>query len=202
MLYKTSDRLAEKLLTLPESGMGYQIIKTKSFTGSKQYIFFNGIVGSDFGYPGSFSNYELKAIDFDIDISNLVIDKTRGAIDSSFETTNGSEIQKFVRLSAFENDFRVDTESGRLLPGSFTTDLEDFLTMTIPFNNFDPIAYYSLPNPLPIKWLFYFKSIAGDTFQRGTVQPAFGQNGGGREYYFKNGTSEKSLISVNPFGYS
>lgn len=202
MLYKTSDRLAEKLFSMPESGMAYQVIETKSYSGPKQYIFFNGIIGSDFGDLASFSTYQTKTIDLDIDISNLVLNRSIGAIDSPPDITNGSDIQKFVRISAFENDFRVDQESGRLLPGSFTTDLEDFLTMTFPFNNYDPIAYYSLPNPLPIKWLFYFKSIAGDTFQRGTVQPAFGKQGGGREYFFKNGTSEKSLISVNPFRYS
>jgi hypothetical protein len=199
MIYKCSDRLEEKLLSLPESGMGYQIIKTKSYSVFKQYIFLNGVVGYDYPVPSDFMYSKAKSIDLDPDISNLVLDKTTGAVDSTIETANGSDIQKFVRLYAFENDFRVDRESGRLLPGSFTFDLNDFMTFTFPLNNYDPLDYYSLPNPFTIKWLFYFKSISGDTFQRGTVQPSFGKKGGGKEYFFSNGTFKNSLISVNVF---
>lgn len=199
MFYKSSDRLVEKLLVLPESGMGYQIVNTKTPTINKRYVFLNGIFGFDIGVSANFRYKEATTIDLDIDISNLVLSGSVGAIDSAVENASGSDTQKFVRLSAFENDFRVDRETGRLLPGSFTTDFEDFMTMTFPINDYDPLDYYSLPNSLPIKWLFYFRSIHGDTFQRGIVQPAFGKNGGGKEYFFEHGTSKNSLISAASF---
>jgi len=99
-------------------------------------------------------------------------------------------------MTAFKNDFRVDRIHGRLLPGSFCTDLPDFLTLKI--NGYLPTHYYSLPNDYKVSWMFYFRSILRDTFKKGIVQPAFEKQGGGVEYFFENGTSNGSLISVNP----
>lgn len=196
MIYKSSDRLVERLLSLPETGMGFQIIQTKTSSGIKKYAFFNSLFGYDLDDFRPYLSKEARWIDFDIDLSNLIHNPKLGAVDGKIDSASGSDIQKFIRLSAFENDLRIDRELGRLLPGSFSTDLEDFLTMDI--NHFHPNQYYSLPNDMSICWMFYFRSISGDSFQKGTVQPAFGKQGGGREYFFENGTSKGSLISVNP----
>lgn len=197
MSYKSSDRLIERLLALPETGMGFQVIQTKSSKGVKKYLFINSIVGYEVEDNRPLLYKEAKSLDIEIDLSNLVVNASHGALEGRKQETSGSEIEKFVRLSAFENDFRVDRNNGRLLPGSFCTDLEDLLTLKV--NRYIPNNYYCLPNEYQVGWMFYIKSIHGDSYQKGIVQPAFGKQGGGVEYFFENGTSNDTLISVSPF---
>lgn len=49
MIYKSSDRLIEKLLAIPETGMGFQIIQTDTSKGLKKYVFINSVVGYELG---------------------------------------------------------------------------------------------------------------------------------------------------------
>lgn len=93
----------------------------------------------------------------------------------------------FVRLSAFDDDKRVDKINNRLRPGSFTTTFRDYETCR--GLNDDPVERYALPNNDEIKFVFYIQPVAKDTLQRGRVQPANGKRGGGKEVYFANGTA-------------
>lgn len=196
MIYKASDNLASTLVSLPETGMGYQVVELKSFASQRRIIFLNSCIGFETQDMGrSIELKEAKTADFNIDISNIVIDNEKGALEGKEETATGSALEKFVRLSAFRNDLRIDQENKCLRPGSFTTNLPDYLTLTI--NGNDPIERYALPNTLPICHLFYIGLRLGDVFQRGIVQPAFNSSGGGIEFFFKSGTSRNTLISVN-----
>jgi len=114
----------------------------------------------------------------------------RGADDNPPVPANGKDI--FVRLSAYENDRRIDIENKCLLNGTYTTTMEDYLNCKR--YNDAPIDRYALPNNEKIKWAFHVQPKSYDEYQLGTVQPANGHNGGGIEAFFKNGTSNDTYL--------
>lgn len=114
----------------------------------------------------------------------------KGAKENPKESANGVEI--FVRLSAYENDKRIDFDNKRLRPGTYTTTEQDYNECVS--TNDDPIDRYALPNDEAINWAFYVRPKTGDTLQRGIVQPAFDHEGGGIEAYFENGTSNDTYF--------
>jgi hypothetical protein len=120
----------------------------------------------------------------------------KGAIDNTAEYANGSEI--FVRLSAYEDDKRIDFVNKKLTDGTYTTTKQDYLDC-VNYGD-DPIDRYALPNNEAIKWTFYIQPKSWDTLQRGIVQPAFGHDGGGIETYFANGTSNNTYLEKRSYG--
>ena len=56
------------------------------------------------------------------------------------------------------------------------------------------VARYALPNPKPAIYVFTVRPVADTAAQRGTVQPAFGQPGGGVELRFPDGTAPRTVI--------
>jgi hypothetical protein len=120
----------------------------------------------------------------------------KGAKDNPKENANGSEV--FVRLSAYEDDKRIDFTNKRLTSGSYATTEEDYKDCVS--TNDDPVDRYALPNDESIKWAFYIKPKTNDTLQRGIVQPAFDHEGGGIEAYFENGTSNETYFKKKPYG--
>lgn len=121
---------------------------------------------------------------------------SKGAKDNPKENADGKEV--FVRLSAYENDRRIDFELKKLKPGSYTTTEIDYNECVS--TNDDPIDRYALPNDDKITWAFYIKPKTNDSLQRGIVQPAFGHEGGGIEAYFENGTSNDTYYQKKPYG--
>ena len=111
------------------------------------------------------------------------------------EVINGEEV--FVRLSAFDNDRRVDKINKCLRAGSFTTTMEDYLKCKTTSD--DPIERYALPSNDKIQHAFHIQPLKSDTLQRGTVQPANGKRGGGKEAYFDKGTSAGTFKKQTPY---
>lgn len=120
----------------------------------------------------------------------------KGATDSVKEYATGTDY--FVRISAYEDDKRIDFEKMSLKSGSFTTTLVDYNDCVSTKD--DPIDRYALPNDESIKWSFYIKPKAIDILQRGIVQPAFGHYGGGIEVYFDKGTSANTYLFKREYG--
>jgi hypothetical protein len=120
----------------------------------------------------------------------------KAANDSAKEYANGDE--EFVRLSAFEEDKRIDNVRKRLKEFSYATTRKDYLDCINYFD--DPVDRYALPNDDKIKWCFYIKPKIKDNLQRGIVQPAFGHEGGGIEGYFENGTSNETFLYKKEYG--
>lgn len=118
-----------------------------------------------------------------------------GAMDAKKEYADGKEV--FVRLSAYEDDKRIDFVNKKLKSGSYTTTLTDY--QTCKRLNDDPIDRYALPNDEDIKWAFHIQPKSYDQLQRGIVQPAFGHDGGGIEAYFENGTSNGTFLHKLPY---
>jgi hypothetical protein len=120
----------------------------------------------------------------------------KGAIDNPKEYADGEEI--FVRISAYENDKRIDFVEKRLKDGTYTTTHKDYLDCVN--TNDAPIDRYALPNDEDIEWAFYIQPKSFDQLQRGIVQPAFGHEGGGVEAYFQNGTSKNTYFDKRRYG--
>ncbi len=211
MLYKAENQLISKLIELPETGMGYQII-TANGCDKKPFIVYNTefIIDVDDNFRDYrtklFTSYaliwhKLESIDLN---SIKVFERKRNAnsyayssnhhkrhkggkaaIDSPETYANGKDT--FIRLSAFENDRRIDEANKKLRKGSYTTTLEDYSDCR-QYED-DPVDRYALPNDDKIKWVFYIKPKSGDVYQQGIVQPDYDHEGGGIEAFFKNGTS-------------
>jgi len=138
----------ETLKKIPETGMGYQIVKAKEINYTyKEIVVLNGqlaisrnalhyeniiktIIGDNF-VNALKSAKEINLI-FDVvpfikTIGSFVSEgkafEKKTAKNSISEKANGDEL--FVRLSAFEDDIRVDKENKCLLPGSYTTTVAD-----------------------------------------------------------------------------
>ncbi len=122
-------------------------------------------------------------------------DNERGAIDNPVVNADGEEV--FVRLSAFENDRRIDKVKMCLREGSYTTTMEDYLKCKI--TNADPVERYALPNNDKIQFAFYIQPLKSDTLQRGIVQTANGKRGGGKEAYFAKGTAAGTFKKQTPY---
>jgi hypothetical protein len=119
-----------------------------------------------------------------------------GAIDNPKEYANGTDY--YVRLSAYEDDKRIDFQNKKLKPGSYTTTFLDYNDCVS--TNDDPVDRYALPNDEKIKWAFFIKPKSYDTLQKGIVQPAFDHEGGGIEAYFENGTSNETYLLKKEYG--
>jgi hypothetical protein len=102
-----------------------------------------------------------------------------------------------VRLSAYENDRRIDHFNKKLLDGTYTTTEDDYLTCK-KYGD-DPVDRYALPNDEEIKWAFHVKPKNWDKYRPGIVQPANGHIGGGIEALFDNGTSVDTYFKKTPY---
>ncbi|MBI4263103.1 MAG: hypothetical protein HY657_01900 [Acidobacteria bacterium] len=103
------------------------------------------------------------------------------------ETTKTGEV--FVRFSAFQNDNRI-REDGSLRPGTYATTEEDARNVK---TGRDAVARYALSNPQPASYRFTIRPEIDTVIQKGIVQPAFEQPGGGVEVIFKDGAAPNTV---------
>lgn len=215
MYYKLSVSQENEFLDQPETGMGYQIVESFK-TGSRKpenFLVLNSEIaiemkdGSEIEDIRTIMNKGIFAVKAEASVISLtqwrvlnkmplrnsardfVIESERGAIEKSIKKANG--VDMFVRLSAFDNDRRVDKINKCLLPGSFATTDKDCHDCRV--DKDDPTERYALPNSAEIKYAFYIQPSQIDTLQIGKVQPDYGKQGGGREVYFKEGTTPGSF---------
>jgi hypothetical protein len=214
MYFKLSTSMENALLHQPETGMGYQVVeasKVGSYFPEKFLVLNSEIVVEMRGFEtedirkimnkGIFAAKSEASV---IALNRLTVlnenqfrdiirdfddENRKGAIENSTENADGEEM--FVRLSAFDNDRRVDKINKCLLPGSFATTDKDCNDCRVEKDN--PVEGYALPSNDEIKFVFYIQPMKTDTLQRGTVQPANDKRGGGKEVYFENGTSSGSF---------
>jgi hypothetical protein len=210
MYFKLSASQENELLTQPETGMGYQVVeatKAGNYTREKFLILNSEVViemnasTSDnvrkvinegvLAFKASASVIALNSISVlnEKQFRNLANESKsqneRGAIENPVVNANGDEV--FVRLSAFDNDRRIDKINKCLRAGSFTTTMEDYIICKT--TDDDPVERYALPKNDKIQFAFHIQPLKTDTLQRGTVQPANGKRGGGKEAYFAKGTA-------------
>lgn len=90
----------------------------------------------------------------------------------------------FKRFSAYRNDRRVKSDRS-LLPGTYATTEADARNVK---TGSDAVRRYALPDPAPASNVFTIRPHGGTIMQRGIVEPAYDQPGGGVEVLFADGT--------------
>ena len=220
MYFKLSRSQEIELLNQPETGMGYQIVEATidenysrekflilnsevviEMNGVEDYLTRIVINEGIFSIKAKANLITLKSIkvlnekQFPNQVNESKNEKEKGALDNPVENANGEEI--FVRLSAFDDDKRIDKINNCLRPGSFTTTEDDYILCK--YIEDDPVERYSLPNNDEIKFAFYIQPVKSDTLQRGRVQPANGKRGGGKEAYFEKGTTKGTFLKQTEY---
>lgn len=95
----------------------------------------------------------------------------------------------FRRFSAYENDNKVSATRG-LLKGTFATTAEDSKHVT---TGKEAIARYALKNKQSANKRFSINPPVSTRLQRGIVEPAHGEAGGGVEVIFVDGTPDYTV---------
>lgn len=221
MIYTVNEYVTEKLLSLPETGMGYQLVSARLLLDSyftKPYVVYNAQVFLDLDntflqskrnlseavkyQSANFSLARLRIPRLNIASDTIsLLQKNeayklvgvresgsslrlyadnqhqskgrhsggKAARDNPLQYADGKEV--FVRLSAFEDDIRIDAKNKCLKQGSFATTLNDYEDC-VHYSD-DPIDRYALPQEQQIKYAFHIQPAEKkDIFQRGIVQPA------------------------------
>ena len=219
MIRRITASQVDELLKLPESGMGYQFIEAETgiHNVKSKFLVLNAEIIIDdsslilnevktvfkSGYRLSVNmanDVQLKNIRLVENLSNYslksqVATAQTGAIHNKKEIANGYDV--FTRLSAYDDDKRIDKSNKKLLPESFTTTQTDYNYCKS--NGLNPVERYALPNDEEIKWAFHIRPRYGDILQRGIVEPANNQPGGGVEDYFENGTSNLTVLEQTAY---
>lgn len=102
------------------------------------------------------------------------------AKDAAFVYPDGKTY--YVRLSAYEDDKRIDKKNNRLLPGSYATTKADYEKYVN--DKDDPVERYALPNEEKIECAFHLLPIVKDGYRYAVVQPGFGKKGRWQRMFF------------------
>lgn len=210
---KLSESLTNKLIRLPETGMGYQIVDaTYRDYRHRDAIVLNGsliepIVGDvrqmmksllseDVQYIAKSASYTSDIIDVNLRTLPMMFksaqfDESLSA--ESASTSNSLEDEVFIRFSAFLDDKRITKDKG-LVPGTYATTFEDAEYCLD--NRINPVARYALPSTKAVKYAFRVEPPAKTELKRGTVQPANDQPGGGDEVVFVKGSPANTVTKV------
>lgn len=213
-MIKVTETIQKKLLDMPESGMGYQVVEALySDYSRKECIILNATIAEPTANRSvqeifkSISLKEANEIYTFASASKEIIDVTLKADRGIFKTSvaklseaKGAKREPqeltgkgehFVRFSPFEDDKRIDKVNKKALPGTYATTKEDAeycLNAKI-----DPVSRYALPRILPVKYAFDIKPWENTIIQRGIVEPANNQPGGGEEVLFPKGTDNNTV---------
>jgi hypothetical protein len=223
MIYKASFQLTLKLLELPESGMGYQIINTirNGNFHPEIFIVYNSELVVDSDHIFTWLELKLMHDGFSYLVNNLETIKlfaptliTNDAT-RSIRNLSDTNMQMLGRYSggsgAIYNEpkFRSGSEIFVRLSTYYVDKRVDLInkklrpgTYTTTAEDYlqckklvdDPIDRYALPIDETIQWAFFIKPKSVDPFRLGFVQPANNQSGGGIEAFFEKGTSTDTLI--------
>jgi hypothetical protein len=118
---------------------------------------------------------------------SLIARASEAAKDAPITTTLDGE--QFRRFSAFEDDYKI-TEKRGLLPGAFATTAEDATTVK---TGAEAVVRYALEDKRPANKRFAIDPEEDTRLQRGIVQPAYGEPGGGVEVIFVDGTGDYTV---------
>jgi hypothetical protein len=97
--------------------------------------------------------------------------------------------EEFRRFSAYENDFRI-TAKRALTAGTFATTAEDAENVR---TGREAVQRYALENKQSANKRFPIVPPKDTSVQRGIVEPAYGEPGGGVEVIFVNGTPDGTV---------
>lgn len=229
MIYRARDSLMYDLLSMPETGMGYQLIdaKRKDMISRERFIVYNSelIIDLDSKFK-EFQNQIIKEsfskvlskVDF-LPLYAITVVKSSEVREPQMLTERKKKEKHRYSGGQGAIDSPTEHANGKELFVRLSAYLNDkridfdnkrlkpgtFATTNTDYTTCvrysdDPIDRYALPNDDEIKWAFYVQPKSYDSLKRGIVQPAFGHDGGGVEVYFKKGTSRGTYLDKRPYG--
>lgn len=206
-MFRSSEGDSERLLNLPESGMGYQII----YAWDEPYVVFNATVLVSLSQlieeQFTVGDYEILSGNPEGErINSLDTRDARGKFELTFNDFD-SEFRKidtglafnknaiqpgaglflpnrplsYYRFCAYYLDKRVDKFGFK--PGTYATTFNDLHFVP---SGFAAVGRYALPNPASAKYIFQIVTFDKPDLM-GTASPNHSQAGGGVEVYFKHG---------------
>lgn len=212
-LYRILELDMKPLLALPESGLGYQVVRTE--------LGLTIILNAMIAYPYIERQYDKLPEDIygyldgslkDDDFNKL---PTRSlSIGTKLAFTNfplGPALTNtplniamnvisppaaliatgypipYYRFSAFATDRRI-LPNGDFLPGSYATTHADMPHVP---SGFAAVGRYALPNPASARFVYSIHTYTRPSLM-GTAAPNFGQAGGGVEVFFATGATHVS----------
>jgi hypothetical protein len=215
--------IQDTLTRRPEYGMGYQKVRARLDTGGWETgIVVNAQVFMNDAERASaemFDNWELiwreaqksrhSIVEIQLiprpteslrGVRRVAINAKKGILQESFATsgpakdapvTLTAEGEIFKRFSAYKDDRRVTVGRG-LTAGTFATTKEDADTHVK--TGTDAVRRYALENKTPASNVFTIKPPKETDLQRGIVEPAYGEPGGGVEVIFVNGSANGTVM--------
>lgn len=209
-MLKLTEMHSNWLLTVPESGMGYQCVEGILQGKTQKYIVFNAellVASEELEEIKKSASYDdlLKEIrDTLEEISYLKSISVLDFLESTFSyrSHNPAELsieytrdeytrdgERFIRFSAYKNDRRITPNRG-LFEGTYATTVND--GHVVP-SGLSAVARYALPNPWPAIYVLAITPPKDTKIRCGTVRPAFNQSGGGVEILFQNRTPDNTV---------
>ncbi|NOZ46227.1 MAG: hypothetical protein GXO79_05530 [Chlorobi bacterium] len=209
MIYKLDKISMGKMLEMPESGIGYQLIKArkndekqiKNFVvfnaeilidhDEKLKIYSNTLIGNGYEILTKvLSIVELKDIQilYEGQIINQPI--TSNLFNNSVRTGYSETADIYIRPGIYINDNRIDMYNKMLLPGSFVTTVESYTNCHIMRN--DPVELFTLPVQQDYIKVIYVKQNKTNIHINGSFNNDFNRAGGGDKICFK--TSSELLL--------
>lgn len=212
-MIKLIQQHSEELLSQPESGMGFQIVRARWIPSMMNNKVIEGVC---FNAELFVQDYELvkipKSLNYEILIEGI---ENKTEFMQNFTVLSSSAIRKnnllnemigakhftemldrsskkdevFKRFSAYKNDNRVTPNRG-LYSGTYTTTEKD---STVVPSGLSAVGRYALPNFWPAKYVFDITPSQDTKIKCGTVRPAFNQAGGGVEILFVDGTGPSTV---------
>ena len=188
MIFKLLPNQQQELISMPETGMGYQLIQAR-FKGeysAKEFIVLNEELIVENNYLRKDYLKEIFAKGFNFSVRNStytelrdikLINETKsfnafkendgeaGPAKENRTVTYPDGKTYYVRLSAYDDDRRIDKQNNCLLPGSFTTTKKDYESCVNDKDN--PVERYALPNEEKIEWAFHILADVKDGYRFG-----------------------------------
>ncbi|MFX0097721.1 MAG: hypothetical protein ACFE7E_08185 [Candidatus Hodarchaeota archaeon] len=210
-IYRLTEKSTKIALSLPESGMGYQVIRS----GERFFWILNAFLALDledvfkketlleyrnllWGDPKEEKYVQLKTLEISPN-SQVAFSDLEAHLDADLQrfsfkysanispflpwTVRARRPYAYFRYGPFARDHRVDPSNGDYLRGSYATTYND--TFQVP-SGFAAIGRYALPNPSSARCVFAIVTYDRPTCM-GTATPNFGQAGGGVEVFFQSG---------------
>ncbi|MFC1924041.1 hypothetical protein ACFLXA_01570 [Chloroflexota bacterium] len=213
-IYRISDQAAESLINLPESGMGFQVIRYRS----DNFIVINATIIFPLNNitKRGFSEEEYRLLYYDptdpeaSQISQLEIMDLPGelpivfshldrelqdiGLELTFNKTATSPPEyvisprrpySYYRFCAYPYDKRVDKKTGNFFAGTYATTYNDLHFVP---SGFAAVGRYAIPIPTSAQFVSQIITCDPPTLM-GTSPPNFGQAGGGVEVLFNSGAT-------------
>ncbi len=207
-IYRASTRTTQRVVALPESGMGFQVFR---YRGDYLVAFSATIImpladlreagGADselerfFAEDEADGRFAIEQLDLEDEIDLAFSHLDPSVRDPEVGLASPDRVSgpspgllalkrslSYYRFVASPRDPRVN-KNGDFVPGTYATTYADFHLVP---SGFAAVGRYALPNPASARFLFQITTYDRPTFM-GTATPNFGQAGGGVEVFFKSG---------------